>query len=82
MTGEQVRRFFVERTSLLREPVSQRVDFPHRTFQEYLAALAAVDASDFGLLKSKAKDDQWRETIILAAGEARPKEHARISSRA
>jgi hypothetical protein len=45
---------------------------------EFLAAKAAVDANDFGLLLKNARDDQWRETFILAAGLARPKERARL----
>lgn len=36
--GRNVRRFFAERTNLIREPVDDRIDFTHRTFQEFLAA--------------------------------------------
>lgn len=75
-TGSDVRRYMLDRTNLLRDPVKGRVDFAHRTFQEYLAAIAAVDANDFGLLLANARDDQWRETIILSMGVARPKERS------
>jgi len=75
-TGETVRRLFVERTNLLREPIDDRIDFTHRTFEEFLAAQQAVKDSDFGFLVGKATDDQWRELIILVAGIARPKEAA------
>ena len=51
-----------------------RVHFVHRTFEEFLAAKAAMDAGDIGLLIDKADDDQWWEVIILAAGLARPKD--------
>lgn len=78
VTGDQIRAFFVERAGLLREPVVQRLDFSHRTFQEYLAAQAVVEEDDIGKLTRMALDDQWRETIILAAGEARPKERERL----
>jgi Leucine-rich repeat (LRR) protein len=78
MTGEDVRRFFAERASLLSEPVMGRINFAHRTFQEYLAARAATEAGDFGFLQRNALDDQWQEVIILAAGEARPKERGRF----
>jgi len=78
VTGEGVRRWFVERASLLREPVAQRVDFTHRTFQEFLAAQAAIKENDIGVLIEHSRDDQWRETIILAAGEARPKEREKL----
>jgi hypothetical protein len=76
--GKKVRRFFAERTNLLREPVDDRIDFTHRTFQEFLAAQQAVKDNDFGFLREKATDDQWRELIILAAGVARPKEAATL----
>ncbi|RIK69801.1 hypothetical protein DCC62_23445 [candidate division KSB1 bacterium] len=78
VTGEGVRRWFVERASLLREPVAQRIDFTHRTFQEFLAAQAAIKENDIGVLVDHSRDDQWRETIILAAGEARPKEREKL----
>lgn len=78
VTGAGVRRLFVERTSLLREPVAGRIDFTHRTFQEYMAAQAAINASDMGVLIKNSLDDQWHETIILAAGEARPKESEKL----
>lgn len=65
---ERVRGFFVERAGILREPVVGRIDFTHRTFQEYLAAYAAADESAIGEMVNHAHDDQWREVIILAAG--------------
>jgi hypothetical protein len=77
-TGTQVRHYFVERTGLLREPVVERVNFAHRTFQEYLAAQQAIKDNDIGLLVKNALDDQWRELIILAAGLARPNECERL----
>lgn len=73
-TGEKVRRYFVERSSLLREPVQGRIDFTHRTFQEFLAARQAIDEGHIDFLIQNAHDDQWRETIILAAGHASQRE--------
>jgi len=67
-TGRAVRRLFVERTGMVREPVAGRIDFAHRTFQEFLAAQAALDEGDTGVLVKNAHDDQWREVIVLAAG--------------
>lgn len=78
VTGAQVRTYFVERSSLLREPVQERIDFAHRTFQEFMAAQEAINNGDIGVLLKNAHDDQWRETIILAAGLARPKECERL----
>ncbi|MDY6992070.1 MAG: NACHT domain-containing protein [Pseudomonadota bacterium] len=74
VTGESVRKLFVERSGILREPTVDKIDFPHRTFQEYLAAQAALDDMAIQELISNAHDDQWQETIILAAGLARPAE--------
>ncbi len=72
--GEDLRTYFVERSGILRQPNRYKVDFPHRTFQEYLAAKAAVNDNEFGLLYQHAKDVQWREVIILACSQARPDE--------
>ena len=65
---EQVLDYLIERTGLLREPSGGRVDFPHRTFQEYLAACAAGAEGQEVSLAKQADDDQWHETIMLAAG--------------
>jgi len=67
-TGAQVRRMLVERAGIIREPVEGQIDFTHRTFQEFFAAQAALDAMDIGMLVAKAGNDKWREVIILAAG--------------
>jgi hypothetical protein len=60
----------LERSGVLREPVVGRVDFVHRTFQEYLAARAVVDAGDLGVLLQHAHDDLWQEVVVLAVGYA------------
>ncbi len=67
---EAVFRVLLERSGLLREPASGRVDFVHRTFEEYLAAWAAVDGNVIGELVRNANDDQWREVLVMAAGQA------------
>jgi Leucine-rich repeat (LRR) protein len=77
-TGEKVRRFFVERANLLREPAIRRIDFMHRALQEYLAARAATQADEIGLLNKNALDDQWREVIILAIGLGITKQRERL----
>ena len=68
ITGAGVRRLFVERSGMIREPVVGEIDFTHRTFQEFLAAKAAADEMDIGVLVTNAHNDQWREVIILATG--------------
>ncbi|MEL7002683.1 MAG: NACHT domain-containing protein [Bacteroidota bacterium] len=74
ISGAGIRRYFTERSGVLRQPNILSIDFPHRTFEEYLAAKAVVEGSDFGLLVKSATDDQWREVIQLTCGMARPKE--------
>ena len=71
---EALLMFLLERSGLLREPVEGRIDFVHRTFQEYLAGKAAVDGDEIELLLEKSTDDQWREVIIMAAGHAQPRQ--------
>lgn len=58
----------LQRTGLLREPAEGRVDFIHRTFLEYLAALAVADKDDIGLLVERASEDSWSEIVVLTAG--------------
>ncbi|MEV4352585.1 NACHT domain-containing protein [Actinoplanes sp. NPDC049596] len=65
---EQVLTHLVERSGVLREPALGRIDFVHRTFQEYLAAREAAEQDMGGLLAAQAHLDTWRETIIMAAG--------------
>ena len=74
ISGKEVRRLFVERTGLVQEEIIDEISFRHRTFQEYLAAKEAIKNNSLGVLTKNVRDDQWRETIILAAGVARPDE--------
>lgn len=71
--GESITKLFMQRIGIIRQLAHQKIDFPHRTFQEYLAAKAAVDDDDLGILVNNAHDDQWREVVILAAGLLSPK---------
>jgi hypothetical protein len=68
VNGSSVRRLLVERSGIIREPSAGQIDFTHRTFEEFFAAQAVLDAGDIGELVANAHDDQWREVIILAAG--------------
>ncbi|MGW5416264.1 NACHT domain-containing protein [Actinomadura geliboluensis] len=60
----------LQRSGVLREPVPGRIDFVHRTVQEYLAAKQAADLGDMDILVKYAHRDTWRETVIMAAGHA------------
>ncbi|MGP3921877.1 NACHT domain-containing protein [Streptomyces sp. 8N616] len=77
-SAEQVFRHLLIRSGLLREPVPGSVGFVHRTFQDHLAAKAAVEARDFGFLVGRAHDDQWEDVIRMAVGHARPAERVRL----
>ena len=67
-SGWDVRRLMVERVGILRQLSETKIDFPHRTFQEYLAAHQFVSDNDIGLLVKHAHEDQWRGVVVLAAG--------------
>jgi NACHT N-terminal Helical domain 1/NACHT domain len=60
----------LQRSGVIREPVPGRIDFVHRTVQEYLAAAQAADDANIEPLIARAHLDQWRETVIMAAGHA------------
>ncbi len=69
-TPQAIFRYLLLRSGLLREPVEGRVDFVHRTFQEYLGARQVIDDDLIGMLVDRATEDQWREVIVLASGHA------------
>ncbi|MEU9792162.1 NACHT domain-containing protein [Streptomyces sparsogenes] len=68
--GGQVLDHLVTRSGVLRAPADDRIDFLHRSFQEYLAAEEAAEEDRIGNLIERAHLDTWRETIIMAAGHA------------
>jgi hypothetical protein len=74
----EVFRHLLDRTGVLREPVPGRIDFVHRTFGDYLAAKAAVELDDIGVLLENAHRDEWRDVVVLAAGHAQPKQSVRL----
>ncbi|GLY91245.1 NACHT domain-containing protein [Actinoallomurus iriomotensis] len=62
--------YLLERSGVVRSPAEGRIDFVHRTVQEYLAAKEAADRDDVEPLIERAHLDQWRETIVMTAGHA------------
>lgn len=68
--ADTVLDLLLQRSGVIREPVPHRIDFVHRTVQEYLAAKQAADLGDMDLLIRNAHHDQWRETVVMAAGHA------------
>ncbi len=76
--AETVLRYLLDRSGVLRQPTADTMDFIHRTFQDYLAAKAIVEARDFPWLQDNAENSQWEDVIRMAVAHARPDERARI----
>jgi hypothetical protein len=79
-SAEDVLQHLLDRSGVIREPVVGRVDFVHRTFQEYLAAKEAVEDQTVDALITRAHLDQWWETIIMAVGHTTPERRAALLS--
>lgn len=75
LSAEVVLDGLLERSGLLREPVVGRIDFVHRTFQEFLAAVAG---DKIGALVRNAHDDQWFQVVVLAAGQATERQRDKL----
>ncbi|MFD6873026.1 MULTISPECIES: NACHT domain-containing protein [unclassified Streptomyces] len=68
--GAAVLDHLLVRSGVLRAPAEDRVDFVHRSFQEYLAAAEAASEDRIGNLVERAHLDLWHETIVMTAGHA------------
>jgi len=77
-SAQDVLQHLLERSGVIREPVLDRVDFVHRTFQEYLAAKEAVEDQVIDALVTRAHLDQWWATIVMAVGHATPERRAAL----
>lgn len=73
-TPETLLAYLRERSGLLAAPAPDRIGFVHRTFQAYLAAKAAVEQGDFGLLLARSDDPDWQDVVLMAFGHARRRE--------
>ncbi|GAA3889167.1 NACHT domain-containing protein [Streptomyces sedi] len=78
LDGQQVLEQLRHRSGVLRSPAEGRVDFVHRTFQEYLAAEEAAEEDRIGNLVGRAHLDQWRETVIMTAGHANTRQREEL----
>jgi hypothetical protein len=76
-SAEDVLQHLLDRSGVIREPALGRVDFVHRTFQEYLAAKEATEDQPVDTLVSRAHLDQWWETLVMAVGHATPERRRR-----
>ena len=81
ISKEAVLDYLIQRCGVLREPECDRIDFIHRTFQEYLTANEIARSGDWGYLKTKIYDEEWLETIELAIGYANENEANEILKR-
>ncbi len=70
VTARRVYNLLVERSGIVREPQIDVLDFAHRTFLEYLAAVAIHDDGNIHELIERAGDEQWHEVLLLAAAVA------------
>ena len=68
--ADQMVQIIKQRAGLLVEDVPGIYSFPHRTFQEYLAACYLSSLGDFGEKGSElaARGVFWREVLLLAVG--------------
>ena len=69
-TPSAILEHLIQRSGIIREPVPGRIDFIHRTVQDYLAAAQAADNADIEPLIARAHLDQWREIVVMAVGHA------------
>ncbi|GAA3883573.1 NACHT domain-containing protein [Saccharothrix violaceirubra] len=71
LDADEVAGLLLARSGVLREPTPGRVDFVHRTFQEFLAAEEAMEDHQVHTLVANAHRDSWWETIVMACGHAK-----------
>ncbi|MBE8520296.1 NACHT domain-containing protein [Amycolatopsis sp. H6(2020)] len=79
-TPSEVLDHLLERSGVLREPVRDRVDFVHRTFQECLAANEATEQDHLETLIDRAHLDTWWETFVMACGHAKHHQAGKLLS--
>ncbi|MFF3677416.1 NACHT domain-containing protein [Streptomyces sp. NPDC002120] len=77
---ERILQHLLIRSGLLREPAAGRVQFIHRTFQDYLGARAAVEDDALNELVGMAHQEEWENVVRMATGHARPRERGELLS--
>ena len=77
-SSDEILKFLLERTGMLRSPAEGSVDFVHRTFQEFLASKRLIDDDNIGELIAKSSDDQWRNVVVMSAGHASEKQASEL----
>ncbi|WP_406341169.1 NACHT domain-containing protein [Streptomyces sp. NBC_00648] len=75
---ETLLAYLRERSGFLEAPAPDRIGFVHRTFQAYLAAKAAVEQGDLGLLLARSDDPNWQDVVLMAFGHARRRDSRQL----
>jgi hypothetical protein len=78
--ADAVYTYLLSRSGVLREPTPGRIDFIHKTFQEFLAAARFVEDDAIEMLIRNAHRDTYQQVIVMAAGCGRQHETDRIIS--
>ncbi|WP_306204981.1 NACHT domain-containing protein [Actinoplanes sp. RD1] len=78
VSADAVFTFLMTRSGVLREPAPGRVDFIHKTFQEFLAAVRFVEQDAIEGLVRHADHDEYQEVVVMAAGCSRQHEAERL----
>lgn len=64
--AEDILKFFLNRSGLIRVPEHGFIEFAHRSFLEYLCALQIQRENYWDFISNMIDNDNWRETIIDA----------------
>ncbi|MBB1243086.1 NACHT domain-containing protein [Streptomyces durbertensis] len=75
---EVVLEHLLSRSGLLRESAPGRVHFAHRSFQDHLAARAALEEGDLPMLLVNAHRPQWEDVVRMAVALGEPHEQTRL----
>lgn len=77
-TASQVVSYLIRRSGVIREPSAGKIDFLHKSFQEYLAAFWYLDSDNLDSLLTQVESPPFHNVIVMAAGASRPKEADKI----
>lgn len=78
LTIDDIRRFMVERSGLLRIPEPDSIDFRHKSFLEFLGASAILEAGDIRYLVGRATESGWHEVILHVASQCRTSQSGQL----
>jgi hypothetical protein len=74
-------RYFLERSGILRTPEKDKIDFIHKSFQDYLSAYEVYREDDWGFIANNAHNITWYETLILSMGFASERKSQQVIRR-